>query len=211
MKNLLFICTALAFLLAGCNEKPAPAQAPTPQTSSADQAMQASKEEAKAAVDSAKEAASSAAAATKDADTAISAQAKQTTDTLVTTSKETADKAMTAAKETTHEAATATENAAKEVAASTAPTTIPDWIVMPKYDCRACHALDHKIVGPAWKDVAEKYKGDATAEAKLMEKVKKGGKGNWDKVTGGVAMPPHPLLSDADLKKVVDFVLSLAK
>lgn len=88
---------------------------------------------------------------------------------------------------------------------------MPDWIKMPTYDCKACHAIDHKLVGPAWKDVAEKYKGDAGAEARLMEKVRKGGKGNWDKVTGGVAMPPHPNLSDADLKKVLDFELSLAK
>jgi len=211
MKNLLFICTTLAFLLAGCNEKPAPTQTPTPQTSSADQALQASKEEAKAAVENAKETASSVAAATKDAATAISAKTKQATDQLVTASEETADKAMTAAKGTTHQAATATENAAQQVAASTAPATIPDWIVMPKYDCRACHALDHKLVGPAWKDVAERYRGDATAAAKLMDRVKKGGRGNWIQQTGGVSMPPHPNLSDADLKKVVDFVLSLAK
>jgi len=88
---------------------------------------------------------------------------------------------------------------------------MPDWIKMPTYDCKACHAIDHKLVGPAWQDVANKYKGDAKAEAMLMQKVKKGGKGNWDKVTGGVAMPPHPNISDADLKKVLDFELSLAK
>jgi len=222
MKNFLFICMTLVSLLAGCNEKPAPAEPPTPQTSTADQAMQAAKQEAQAAADNAKQAAGEAAAAAKDAATAVAAKtekatqqastaAKQATDKVVAASKETADKAVTAAKEATHEAAATTENAAKEVAASTAPTTIPDWIKMPTYDCRACHAIDHKLVGPAWKDVAEKYKGDPKAEAMLMEKVKKGGKGNWDKVTGGVSMPPHPLLSDADLKRAVDFVLSLAK
>jgi len=219
MKNFLLTCVTLTLLLAGCNEKPAPTEAPTPQTS-ADQAMQAAKQEAQAAADSAKQAASEAAAAAKDAAAAAevktrqaSTEARQATDKAVAASKETAAKAVTAAKEATHEAATATENAAQQVAASTAgpPTTIPDWVTMPTYDCRACHAIDHKVVGPAWKDVAEKYKDDPGAEKKLMDKVRKGGKGNWDKVTGGVAMPPHPTLSDAELKRVVDFVLSLAK
>ncbi|HUO43342.1 MAG TPA: c-type cytochrome [Burkholderiales bacterium] len=215
MKNLI-ACTMLALLLAGCNEKPAPTQTPTPQTSSAEQAMQASKQEATAAVESAKQAASSAAAATKDvataAATATENAARQATDKLTAESQETAGKATEAAKEAAHQAATATEGAAKQVAAATAPpTAIPDWVVMPKYDCRACHALDHKLVGPAWKDVAERYKGDATAEAKLMDKVKKGGRGNWIQQTGGVSMPPHPNLSDDDLRKVVDFILSLAK
>lgn len=88
---------------------------------------------------------------------------------------------------------------------------LPDWIKAAPYDCKGCHAIDHKVIGPAWHDVAVKYKGDAGAEAKLMEKVKKGGKGNWDAVTGGIPMTPHPTLTDEQLKKAVDFVLSLAK
>jgi len=79
-----------------------------------------------------------------------------------------------------------------------------------KSGCLACHSVDKKIVGPAWKDVGAKYKGDAGAKARLIEKVKKGGKGNWTQVTGGVAMPPYsPRVSDENIEKLVTFVLSL--
>lgn len=81
-----------------------------------------------------------------------------------------------------------------------------------KSGCLACHAVDKKVVGPAWQDVSKKYKGDAGAKATLIEKVKKGGKGNWTEVTGGVPMPPYsPRVADADIEKLVDFVLGLAK
>lgn len=73
-----------------------------------------------------------------------------------------------------------------------------------KSGCLACHAVDKKLVGPSYQEVAAKYKGDATAEAKLIEKVKKGGSGNW----GAVPMPPNSLVSDADIKTLVDWVLS---
>ncbi|WP_455218276.1 c-type cytochrome [Kaarinaea lacus] len=79
-----------------------------------------------------------------------------------------------------------------------------------KSGCLACHSVDKKIVGPAWKDVAAKYKGDAGAKATLIEKIKKGGKGNWTAVTGGAPMPPYsPRVSDENIAKMVDFVLGL--
>jgi cytochrome c len=79
-----------------------------------------------------------------------------------------------------------------------------------KSGCLACHSVEKKVVGPAWKDVAAKYKGDAGAKARLVEKVKKGGKGNWTAVTGGAPMPPYsPRVKDEDIAKLVDFVLSL--
>lgn len=79
-----------------------------------------------------------------------------------------------------------------------------------KSGCLACHSVEKKIVGPAWKDVAAKYKGDAGAKAALIGKVKKGGKGNWTKVTGGAPMPPYsPRVKDADIAKLIDFVLAL--
>ena len=79
-----------------------------------------------------------------------------------------------------------------------------------KSGCLACHSVDKKVVGPAWKDVAAKYKGQADAKATLITKVKKGGKGNWTKVTGGAPMPPYsPRVKDGDIEKLVDFVLSL--
>ncbi len=79
-----------------------------------------------------------------------------------------------------------------------------------KSGCTACHAIDKKIVGPAWADVAKRYKGDSSARAKLIKKVHTGGKGNWTDVTGGVPMPPYsPRVADADIEKLVDFVLGL--
>jgi cytochrome c len=74
-----------------------------------------------------------------------------------------------------------------------------------KNACTACHAVDKKLVGPAYKDVANKYRGDKTAQAKLEEKVKKGGVGVW----GQVPMPPNSQVSDADIKTLVAWVLSL--
>lgn len=75
--------------------------------------------------------------------------------------------------------------------------------------CLQCHSVDRKVVGPAFRDVATRYRNDARAREKLREKVKKGGKGNWIEVTGGVPMPPHSaLLSDAEVRQLVDWVLS---
>ena len=79
-----------------------------------------------------------------------------------------------------------------------------------KSGCLACHSVEKKVVGPSWKDVAAKYKGDAGAKATLITKVKKGGKGNWTKVTGGAPMPPYsPRVKDADIEKLVDFIMAL--
>lgn len=74
-----------------------------------------------------------------------------------------------------------------------------------KNGCLVCHAIDKKVVGPAWKDVAAKYRGDAGAEARLMDKIAKGGGGVW----GSVAMPPSPKLGEADRQALARFVLSL--
>jgi len=73
-----------------------------------------------------------------------------------------------------------------------------------KYNCLACHSVDKKLVGPAYQDVAKKYKGDKSAEAKLIAKVKSGGSGVW----GQIPMPPNNV-TDADAKTLVEWVLSL--
>jgi cytochrome c len=73
-----------------------------------------------------------------------------------------------------------------------------------KYGCTACHAVDHKVVGPAFKDVAAKYRGQ-DVEAKLVEKVKNGGSGVW----GQVPMVPNPQVPDEDLHALVKWILSL--
>jgi len=74
-----------------------------------------------------------------------------------------------------------------------------------KSNCLACHAIAKKIVGPAWRDVAAKYRNDAGAESRLVDKVAKGGKGAW----GAMAMPANPQVSEADRRKLVRFILSL--
>ena len=74
-----------------------------------------------------------------------------------------------------------------------------------KNACTACHAVDKKLVGPGYKEVAKKYAGDKTAEAKLIDKVKKGGVGVW----GQVPMPPNAAVKDEDVKTLVKWVLSL--
>jgi cytochrome c len=79
--------------------------------------------------------------------------------------------------------------------------------MMKKDGCAACHAIDKKIVGPAYVDVAAKYKGDKDALAKLSEKVKKGGTGVW----GSIPMPPNVTVSDADIKELVTWILTLKK
>ena len=78
-----------------------------------------------------------------------------------------------------------------------------------KAGCLACHSIDQKVVGPAFHDVATRYRGTPRARDTLRQKVKDGGKGNWTDVTGGVPMPPHSaLLSDAEIRTLVDWVLS---
>lgn len=74
-----------------------------------------------------------------------------------------------------------------------------------KNGCLACHALDTKMVGPAWNEVGKKYAGDATAAEQLAVKVKKGTKGTW----GTVPMPPNATVKAADIKTLVEFVLTL--
>ncbi|MEO8331019.1 MAG: c-type cytochrome [Gallionella sp.] len=76
-----------------------------------------------------------------------------------------------------------------------------------KSGCKNCHSIEKKVVGPAWEDVAKKYKGQADAVAKLTTKIIKGGSGAW----GPIPMPPQPKLSDAEAKELATFVMSLAE
>jgi cytochrome c len=74
-----------------------------------------------------------------------------------------------------------------------------------KNACTACHAIDKKLVGPGYKEVAAKYRGNAKAEALLIDKVKTGGVGVW----GQVPMPPNATVKDEDVKTLVKWILSL--
>ena len=76
-----------------------------------------------------------------------------------------------------------------------------------KNACTACHAVDKKVVGPAYQDVAKKYAGQKDAEATLIKSIKAGGSGKW----GPVPMPPQTALSDADAKTLAAWVLAGAK
>lgn len=91
--------------------------------------------------------------------------------------------------------------------AAAASLTLPamaDQALATSKNCMACHAIDKKLVGPAYKDVAAKYAGDKGAADKLVAKVLKGGSGVW----GPVPMPANPQVSEAEAKKLVAWVLS---
>ena len=74
-----------------------------------------------------------------------------------------------------------------------------------KKNCMACHAVDKKLVGPSYKDVAVKYAGQAGAADKLAAKIVKGGSGVW----GAVPMPANPQVSEAEAKQLAAWVLGL--
>ena len=71
-------------------------------------------------------------------------------------------------------------------------------------NCMSCHAVDKKVVGPAYKDVAAKYAGDKDAAGKLAGKIMKGGSGVW----GPVPMPANPQVSEAEAKQLAAWVLT---
>jgi cytochrome c len=80
-----------------------------------------------------------------------------------------------------------------------------DEALAKKHNCLACHQIDKKSVGPAYKDIAKKYKGQADAQAKLADKVKKGGQGVW----GPVPMPPNAAVPDADINTLVGWIMKM--
>lgn len=81
-----------------------------------------------------------------------------------------------------------------------------DQALAQKSGCLACHSVDKKVLGPAFKDISAKYKGDKKAVGKLVAKVKKGGSGVW----GPMPMPANsPQVKDKDIKSIVSWILSL--
>jgi cytochrome c len=72
-------------------------------------------------------------------------------------------------------------------------------------DCRSCHAMDRKVVGPSYSEIAKRYAAQADATDKLTHSIRQGGSGNW----GSVAMTPHPDLKDEQLSQIVTWILSL--
>ncbi|GAB2543853.1 MULTISPECIES: c-type cytochrome [unclassified Simplicispira] len=86
-----------------------------------------------------------------------------------------------------------------------AAPALADEALAKSKNCMACHAVDKKLVGPAYKEVAKKYAGQKDAEATLITHVMKGSKGVW----GPVPMPANAQVNEAEAKKLVDWVLSL--
>ena len=82
----------------------------------------------------------------------------------------------------------------------------PGKLLIAESDCKSCHLINTKSAGPAYVDVAKKYKGNTKAIEMLSEKVINGGSGNW----GNTSMAAHPQISKADATTMVDYILSLA-
>jgi cytochrome c len=104
---------------------------------------------------------------------------------------------------------TATDSSSTSAAAANDVSSNPDYqkglALVAKSNCLTCHKVDEKVIGPAYKDVANKYAGNDTAVTYLAHKVIAGGKGVW----GDVMMTPHPDLSEADAEQMVKYILLL--
>ena len=99
-----------------------------------------------------------------------------------------------------------TTAAALVLAAASLPA-LANLALAQKNACTACHAVDKKLVGPSYQDVAKKYAGQKDAAATLAASIRQGGTGKW----GPVPMPAQPALSDADLNTLAVWVLGGAK
>jgi cytochrome c len=88
--------------------------------------------------------------------------------------------------------------------AAVAAPAIADEALAKSKNCMACHAVDKKLVGPSYKDVAKKYAGDAKAVDMLATKIIKGGSGVW----GAIPMPANTQVSEAESKKLAAWVMS---
>jgi len=92
--------------------------------------------------------------------------------------------------------------AALSLCAST--PALADLALARSKNCMSCHAVERKVLGPSFKDIAAKYKGDAGAADLLATKIRKGGAGVW----GPVPMPANTQVSEADAKKLAAWVLA---
>jgi cytochrome c len=109
-------------------------------------------------------------------------------------------------------ATTETKSEAAEAAATTpAPSDNPDYekglALVAGSDCLTCHKVDEKVIGPSYRDVANKYENTEANVKMLAEKIIKGGKGVW----GEVAMTAHPAVTQADAEQMVKYILLLKK
>lgn len=89
--------------------------------------------------------------------------------------------------------------------ASVSWSAFADQALAASKNCVACHTIDKKLVGPAYKDVAQKYAGQKDAVAKLTAKIMKGGSGVW----GAIPMPANTQVNEAEARKLATWVLTL--
>lgn len=90
------------------------------------------------------------------------------------------------------------------VLSSTASVALANADLAKAKNCTACHAVDKKMIGPSYREVAAKYAGDKDAVERLTKKVREGGAGVW----GQIPMPPNPQVTDAEAETLVKWVLS---
>ena len=86
-----------------------------------------------------------------------------------------------------------------------ATPALADQALLKKNNCMACLAVDKKLVGPSYKAVADRYRGQSDAADKLAKKIRAGGAGVW----GPIPMPPHPQVSEADAKTMATYILNI--
>ncbi len=211
---LVVVLTLLPLLLAGCEKATESAQKAVQDTKEiasnvTEDVTEGVKEETGKAVETTSETIAGVVDETKERADAIVENTTELAAGTAESTKETATESLDAATETI--AGTVAEVKETLTPTSSSSSSNDEALALAKKSgCLACHKIDNKLVGPAWKDVAARYKGDAEATKRLIEKVSKGGKGNWTEVTGGAPMPPYsPRVSDEDIEKLVAFVLSL--
>lgn len=84
-------------------------------------------------------------------------------------------------------------------------TAIADEALARRAACTACHAVERRLLGPAFRQVSERYRGDAEAPARLAARIREGGSGTW----GAVPMPPQPALRDEEVQALVAWILAI--
>jgi cytochrome c len=85
-----------------------------------------------------------------------------------------------------------------------AAPALADEASLKKNNCMACHSVDKKLVGPSYKDIANRYRGQSDAADKLAKKIRAGGSGAW----GPMPMPANPQVSEAEAKRLAEFILN---
>jgi len=86
-----------------------------------------------------------------------------------------------------------------------AGTASADLALAKKSGCMACHAIDKKVVGPAWNEIGAKYSAEADGKATVLASIQKGSRGKW----GKVPMPPQGRLSAENAEKLAAYIMTL--